>query len=221
MATGSATVVFLDANILAKPLTRSLLMLGAVRSGYVVAWSATAEEEAARHMGPRMTPPSDVRHTYGGELAPTGEVAGRFIATEAPDRQILADAEAAGARFLITEDVDDFSQDDLRALGISAVNPDLFLSVRLTREAYAFALGVLAKTRSNPRRSPDQIHAGIAQRHTRLFEAHADLFDDAPEESVHREPDVLFRGARCLLSERVVEDPSMLVDGVAPGVGGR
>jgi hypothetical protein len=36
-------VVFVDANILAKPLTRSILMFAADPSGYLVVWSAYAE----------------------------------------------------------------------------------------------------------------------------------------------------------------------------------
>lgn len=50
------------------------------------------------------------------------------------------DAEAAGARFLVTEDVDDYGLADLASVGISAVNPDLFLAERLTREAYSVRL---------------------------------------------------------------------------------
>jgi hypothetical protein len=212
----SVTIAFLDANIIAKPLTRTLLMLGATRSGFVIVWSATAEAEATRHMRGLAMPPAEVRRIYGGELAPTGDLAGRFTATKAPDRQILADSQAAGARFLITEDVDDFAETDLVELGISAVNPDLFMSVRMTREAYVFALEVLERTRSNPTRSIEQIHAGIARRHPRLFAAHSDLWNVPPDRSAHAEPKVIFRGARCLRSERIVDDPGLLVDGVAP-----
>lgn len=77
-APDEVTFVFLDANIVAKPVTRTILMRGAARSGFAVGWSATAETEAARHMRPRATSPAEVRGRYGGELTPTGEVAGRF-----------------------------------------------------------------------------------------------------------------------------------------------
>lgn len=40
---GSATIVFLDANVLAKPVTRTLLMVGGVPSGFHAVWSETAE----------------------------------------------------------------------------------------------------------------------------------------------------------------------------------
>lgn len=104
-APDDVTFVFLDANVLAKPVTRTILMRGAARSGFTIGWSARAEAEAARHMRPRAIPPAEVRRRYGGDLMPTGDVAGRFEATTPADRQILADADAAGARFLITEDV--------------------------------------------------------------------------------------------------------------------
>lgn len=110
-------------------------------------------------MGERMMPPGEVRRAYGGDLTATGDVAGRFACTSEGDRQILADSEAAGARFLVTENVDDFAQVD-------------------------------------------------------LFAVHADLFRVTPEQDDHRESAVLFRGSRCLLTERVVTDPEMLVDGV-------
>ena len=106
-------------------------------SDFHVRWSLTAEQEAIRHMRPRATSPAVIRERLGFALTPTGKVAGRFAATSESDRQILADTEASGAQFLITEDVDDFAEEDLIALRVSAVNPDLFLSRRLTRDAYS------------------------------------------------------------------------------------
>ncbi|OYX54302.1 MAG: hypothetical protein B7Y93_06675 [Micrococcales bacterium 32-70-13] len=210
------TIVFLDANVVAKPVTRTILMVGATRSGLSVGWSATAEAEAARHMRPRATTPADVRRRYGGEPTPTGDIAGRFEATESEDRQILADAEAAGARFLITEDVDDYGLADLASVGISAVNPDLFLAERLTREAYSVVIQRFVELQVNPPTTPEQFHAAIAKNHPRLFAAHADLYDIAPELSVHPEPAVIFRGTRCLRCERIVGDPAAIIDGLGP-----
>ena len=210
----NGTLVFLDANILAKPVTRTLLMLGASRSGFRVVWSAMAEEEALRHMRPRMTSPAVVRETYGGTLTPTGEVGDRFSATSPADRQILADTAQSGASFLVTEDVDDFAETDLIGVGVSAVNPDLFLSIRLTRDAYAFVIETLEKTRSNPRRTAAELHAGIAQQHPRLFSAHADLYDVEPATSAHAVPTVIFRGTRCLSCETTVAQPGELIDGL-------
>ncbi len=43
------TPVFLDANVLARPVTRTLLLVGADPSGHAVTWSAHVEAEADRH----------------------------------------------------------------------------------------------------------------------------------------------------------------------------
>ncbi len=215
-APDDVTFAFLDANILAKPVTRTILMRGAPRSGFAVGWSATAEAEAARHMRPRATPPADVRRRYGGELTPTGDVAERFESTKPTDRQLLADAEAAGARFLITEDVDDYGLADLASVGISAVNPDLFLAERLTREAYSVVIQRFVELQVNPPTTPEQFHAAIAKNHPRLFATHTDLYDIAPEQGAHPEPAVIFRGTRCLRCERIVGDPAAIIDGLGP-----
>lgn len=215
-ALDDVTFAFLDANIVAKPVTRTILMRGAAPSDFAVGWSATAEAEATRHMRPRAITPADVRRRYGGELTPTGEAARRFKATEPKDRQLLADAEAAGARFLITEDVDDYGLVDLASVGISAVNADLFLAERLTREAYRVVILRFVELQVNPPTTPEQFHAAIAKNHPRLFAAHADLYDIAPELSVHPEPAVIFRGTRCLRCERIVGDPAAIIDGLGP-----
>lgn len=215
-APGDVTFIFLDANVVAKPVTRTLLMVGASRSGFVVGWSATAEAEAARHMRPNATRPADVRRRYGGELTPTGNVAGRFEATDAKDRQLLADAEAAGARFIVTEDVDDYGLDDLASVGISAVNPDLFLAERLTRAAYTFVIQRFVELQVNPPTTPAQFHAAIAKNHPRLFATHADLYEVEPERGIHGEPEVIFRGTRCLRCEQIVDDTAAIIDGLGP-----
>jgi len=44
--------------------------------------------------------------------------------------------------------------------------------------------------------SPELLHAAIARNHPRLYAAHADLFDIAPEQTAHPEPAVIFRGPR-------------------------
>jgi hypothetical protein len=136
--------VLLDANVAAKPVTRTLLMAAGALSGYAATWSAYAEDEADRHTRPGQEAASGVRALAGGDLAPAGENPERFAATSAKDRQVLADAVAAEALFIVTEDVDDFGEADLRSVGMAAVNPDLFLSVRASRGGYARALGLMA-----------------------------------------------------------------------------
>ena len=193
--------VFLDANILAKPVTRTLLMAGGPPSGFRTIWSRTAEQEALRHMPARAVSPAAVRRRFGGTLGPTGNLGGRFGGTAEADRQILADAEAAGATFLITEDVDDFAEPDLVSVGISAVNPDLFLASWLTRTAYAMVIDLFVQRQVAPPTTHAEFHAAIARQHPLLFAAHADLYDMAPEPSPHQPPATLFRGPRSLYGD--------------------
>ena len=72
-----------DANIIAKPVTRTLLMVGGSPSGFRAMWSLAAEQLAALHMRPRAVAPALIRQRFGLQLTPSG------------DRQILADAVAA------------------------------------------------------------------------------------------------------------------------------
>ena len=44
--------VFLDANVLAKPVTRTLIMAAGPLSGYGVTWGQYEEDEANRHARP-------------------------------------------------------------------------------------------------------------------------------------------------------------------------
>ena len=193
--------VFLDANVLVKPVTRTLLMVGGPLSGFAVVWSETAEREAARHMKPHALSPTIVRQRFGGELSPVGEGASRFLGTAAEDRQILADAVAAKAGFLITADVDDFAEADLASVGISAVNPDLFLAAKLTRKAYAAVIDLFVERQVAPPTTAAEFHSAIARQHPLLFATHADIYDIAPMPSVHPAPTVLFRGERPLRLE--------------------
>lgn len=215
-ASGNTTVVFLDANVLAKPVTRTLLMVGGVPSGFTATWSLAAEQEATRHMRSRAISPSAVRKRFDLQLSPSGERAERFTHTKGADRQILADAASTDAHFLITEDVDDYGLEDLASVGISAVNPDLFLAERLTRDAYATVIGLFVERQVNPPTTAVQFHAAIARQHPRLFAAHADLHDVEPEQSVHPEPAVIFSGTRCLRCEQIVSTSDAILTGICP-----
>lgn len=186
-AISELTRVLLDANIIAKPVTRTLLVVGGVPSGFRAIWSRAAEREAQVHMRPKALPPSSVRERFDVLLGPTGTGAERFVGTKGADRQILADAAAAGARFLVTEDVDDYGLDDLASVGISAVNPDLFLAARLARDAYWTVINLFVERQLDPPTTPVQFHAAIAKNHPRLFAAHADPYDVEPEHGIHGE----------------------------------
>ncbi|MFT4214258.1 MAG: hypothetical protein QM622_05720, partial [Microbacterium sp.] len=179
-------------------------------------WSLAAEQEASAHMRPRAVAPALIRERFGLVLTPSGSDAERFLETKGADRQILADAVAAGARFLVTEDVDDYGQRDLDGVGISAINPDLFLAERLTRDAYATVIDLFVERQVNPPTTAARFHAAIAKNHPRLFSAYADLYETAPDQSLHPEPAVLFRGPRCMRCEQIVADVDTIVAGLCP-----
>lgn len=167
-------------------------------------------------MRPRAVAPAVIRQRFGvAALGPSGEVAGRFRATKQSDRQMLADAAAAGARFLVTEDVDDYGAEDLGSLGMSAVNPDVFMAERLVRDGYIEAIDQFVGRQVHPPTTGPRFHAAVARIHPRLFAAHADLFDIQPEVSGHVPPAILFRGPRCLRCEQLVRDTE-LIDGLCP-----
>ena len=208
------TVVFLDANVLAKAVTRTILMVGGMPSGFQPVWSLAAELEGAAHMRPRAISPALVREGLGLKLTPPGDRPERFAATKGADRQILADAAAAHASFLITEDVDDYAPEDLASVGVSAVNPDVFLAERLNRDAYSTVISLVVERQVNPPTTAANFHAAIARQHPRLFVAHADLYDIEPAHSAHPEPAVIFRGTRCLRCEKIVTDPATLIEGL-------
>ncbi|MFT4218768.1 MAG: hypothetical protein QM619_16525 [Micropruina sp.] len=208
--------VFLDANVLAKPVTRTLILRCSV-SGYTAVWSATAEAEADRHLSAHQLSVADLRATVGIRLSRPGRAPERFADTPVGDQQILADAEAAGAVFLVTEDVDDFAADDLRTAGVSAVNPDLFLAERVGEDVYRRALEVMVSGMRRPSRTPAELHAAIARQHPRLFRRHRNLFNVEPQETGHREPAVLYRGLTCVRCTIRQLDEADLPDGLCAG----
>lgn len=61
--------VSLDANILAKPVTRTLLIAAGPVAGFVAVFSLTAMREADVHLGPRKKPVSDLSRRFGWALA--------------------------------------------------------------------------------------------------------------------------------------------------------
>ena len=113
-----APLLFLDANALASPVTRTLLIAGARADGLRWTWSRHVEVEADRHARGQASRTSIVRKTIlGTELSPTAQSTEGLATDSAQDRQVVADAIHAGARYLITTDVDDFAFDDLAAHG--------------------------------------------------------------------------------------------------------
>lgn len=206
--------VFLDANILAKPLTRTLIIVGAPLSGFVPVWSERSLEEADRHLGSEKTPVADLARRFGWAIGPTGSVAGRFAKTDSSDRQLLADAGAAAASYLVSEDVDDFDESDLISVGISAVNPDLFLSERLTADAYQEALETIGRNRQHPPSTPEEIHAALGRNHPLLAKRFESTYATRVAVRVQAEPAVVFRGSRCLRCATILASPSGLERGL-------
>ncbi|MDR0946042.1 MAG: hypothetical protein LBM66_07775, partial [Bifidobacteriaceae bacterium] len=199
MTTSPGTpLVFLDANVLAKPVTRSLILFAAHASSYAAIWSQYVEAEADRHLRPAQSPVSVVRAKAGMDLSPTSTEPSRFMRTAASDRQVLADAAHCGAVLLVTEDVDDFAVEDLATAGLSAVNPDLFLSERATPAGYRIALQTMASAFTHPARTPQELHVRLGRQHPLTTHRHAGLFDVPPMPAVNQEPAVMFRGNRCL-----------------------
>lgn len=111
---------------------------------------------------------------------------------------MLADTEQAGALFLVTEDVDDFAPADLSTLGVSAVSPDLFLSVRVTDAGYREALDFIVGFSHDPRVTPEDLHVRLGRAHPLTVQAHSEAFGSAAMAATHNPPVVLYRGKRCL-----------------------
>jgi hypothetical protein len=208
------TVVFLDANVLARPITRTLLIAGASDADLTVAWSAYVEEEAERHLPGRAMSMRELRVRHQFQLVPTGVDPERFAGSSAKDRQVLADADAARAAFLVTSDVDDVADGDLASLRMTAIDSDLFMALRFSRRAYVRALDLLVANMKNPPRTTADMHALLGRQHPRLVAAHFDAFDVEVASPLHQEPRELVRGVRCVSCESVVDEPGELVLGV-------
>lgn len=111
-----APLLFLDANTLASPVTRTLLIAGARADGLRWTWSRHVETEADRHARGQASRTSVVRREIlGTELSPTAQRTEGLVTGTLEDRQVMADAIHSGARYLITTDVDDYAFDDLAA----------------------------------------------------------------------------------------------------------
>jgi len=201
-------VIFLDANVLAKPATRSMVLFASNASNYAVTWSAYVEQEADRHLRSGQTPVSQVRQTAHLELSPTGAET-TYPHTDSSDQQVLADAVKARAQFIITENVQDFGIEDLVATKITAVNPDLFLAERVTDAGYTEALNRMAALMTHPPRTPEELHTALGRQHPRTVDAHRACFTAHPMSATHHPPATLYRGERCLRCLRI--DPPLTI----------
>ena len=94
-----APLLFLDANALASPVTRTLLITGALADGLRWTWSEHVEVEADRHTRGRASRTSFVRkEILGTELSPTAPHTEGLLSATIVDRQVIAHSIVAGAR---------------------------------------------------------------------------------------------------------------------------
>lgn len=202
-----APLLFLDANALASPVTRTLLIAGARADGLRWTWSRHVEVEADRHARGQASRTSVVRtQILGTELSPTAQDVKGLVTGTAQDRQVVADAIRAGARYLITTDVDDFAFDDLARHGMSAVNPDYFMASRFTEHAYMEGVDLLASVQKNPARTAAEIHRMLGRRHPRLVTQFAGPCDTTPVPPDPDQPSTIFRGVACIRCEARLDD---------------
>ena len=208
----SPRTVFLDAIVLAAPVTRTLLLVGVEAIDAVARWSAHAELEANKHLRSRAMSVTDVRvDILEADLSPTGANPRRFVSTGGADGQVLADAAAAGAGYLVTSDVDDFAKADLAQEGVVAVNPDLFMALRFSGSAYQRALAQLVASLNNPPKTIEEMHVLIGRKHRRLHRRFAALYPGTkPLMTPEHEQRVLYRGATCVACGRTARDPRHL-----------
>lgn len=200
-----APLLFLDANTLASSLARTLVLTGASADGLGWTWSQHVETEADGHARGAM-PTSVVRKKHlRVNLSPTARSTRGLVTKTIGDRTVLADAITAGARYLITTDVDDFAFVDLAKHEMSAVNPDYFMALRYSEQAYRKALAVIAGSQKNPPRTEAELHRILGRRHPRLTGRFADAYETIPVEADRDQPSVVFRGVACIRCAALVD----------------
>jgi hypothetical protein len=211
------TIIFLDSNILAKPVTRTLI-LTPITEGFSrrkAVWSRESERGGQKSLDRRLPdaiPLASFRKKFGFDVSNSGRINNRFSQSSESDRQILADCEQSNATFLITEDVDDFNDYDLALIDTSAVHPDLYLASTMTTDAYLATLQVLSR-----RKPLADTHAALGKNHPRLVKAMQPRFPEIePYPPVDRPPKVSFTGTRCIRCSRELEDQESIAIGIGP-----
>lgn len=209
-----APLLFLDANTLASPLTRTLVLTGASADGLGWTWSQHVEVEADGHARGAM-PTSVVRKKHlRVNLSPTARSTRGMATKTMKDRKVIADAITAGARYLITTDVDDFAFADLAKHEMSAVNADYFMALRYSEQAYRSALALIADTQKNPPRTEAELHRILGRRHPWLAARFADAYDSTPVDADPDQPSVIFLGVACIRCDSHLDDEEGLQVGL-------
>ncbi|MDR3359250.1 MAG: hypothetical protein LBO20_01045, partial [Bifidobacteriaceae bacterium] len=150
--------VFLDADVLAASLTRTLILVSSTTRGapFQPRWSPAVEKEADRHRRPGQTPLAALRNTGYWEAeammvpdAPEAEI--NSLADTSPnDRHQLAAAGAAGINVVVTRNIRHFGSADLASFGATAIHPDLFLAAVMTPTMRRETLSAIAAVRHRP-----------------------------------------------------------------------
>lgn len=209
MPSTSRVRVFVDADVLASPVPRTILYLAQPLSDYELVYSQFAETEAERHQKAAHIPVATLRERWDWQIVPDAESEdiAALSDTDDKDKPVLAAAVAARATLVVTGNVRHFGAGDLSAHGLRAVHPGLFLSHHITAETYREVLEAVAENRTREPREPLAIHEQeIAVHLPALFVAHRDLFGPPSPDATHRPPAIPFRGVRCIRCTRHLED---------------
>ncbi|MDR0627989.1 MAG: PIN domain-containing protein [Bifidobacteriaceae bacterium] len=211
--------VFVDADVLAAPFTRTLLLMSAFEagSGFRPRWSALVEDQANSHVRGSQRRIGDIRRQFEwmdevlvSDSDDSGDLPGD---TDPGDRHVLRAARTAEIGVVVTRNVHHFGEADLQAPSMSAVNPDQFLAWIVTRGQYRSTLEYMAAARSRPPNTVEGLHAAVAGGHPRLFEAMRTAFPGVePVRSGDRPAKEVFRGSRCIVCGRELD-----ADGVGRG----
>ncbi|MDR0626553.1 MAG: hypothetical protein LBG11_04710 [Bifidobacteriaceae bacterium] len=195
---------FVDADVLASPVSRTVLYLMRPLSSFELVYSRHVEAEALRHQKPGHIPVDTLRGRFDWPLVEDPGNPAAMDDTDPKDRPVLAAAVAAGAGFVITRNVRDFGPGDLARHGVSAVHPGVFLAHHSTAESYREVLESIGEHRAREPRSAPAIHATeIALHLPALFDAYRNLFGLVRPGHPHQPPAIPFRGPRCVKCARI------------------
>lgn len=199
--------VFVDANVLASPVPRTILYLSQPLSDFELVFSPWVETEAERHQKPGHIPVSVLRQRFDWQFVADADEFDALTDTDPKDQPVLASAVEARAQYLVTSNVRDFGEMDLAEHRVVAVYPGLFLAHHITAKIYREVLQVVGEKRAREPRDMLSIHEQEISVHLpALFEAHRDLFGPATPDITHEPPAVLFRGTRCVRCYRALPD---------------
>lgn len=90
---------FVDANVLASPVPRTILYLSQPLSDFELVFSPWVEREAERHQKPRHIPVSTLRERFDWMVVPDADRFDAFVDTDVKDRPVFAAFDAHEALF--------------------------------------------------------------------------------------------------------------------------